>query len=406
MSMSASLRLATSLWLVSSSALACFGCGGHTNIYQYYYDEPADAGPSSAGLSGASANGDAGQPVGGSAAGASAGGPSAGEANAGGTAGGSGSGSGAAGTNSTGGAAGTNGAGGAAGIGGSGGTAGASGAGGQPSCVSAADCPTPPSLCVAVNCEQGACATANVSQGSVFLPDSPPDCHATTCDGFGDETHVVYQNNAPKSDNPCLIGTCDSLGTASTEPAPAGTPCRAAGGGILCDGAGICAECLHTADCSNGLSCSATERCVSAPCTDTDCGGACPPCADGKQCLVDADCAGYACDAVTLTCQSDQCRDHQQDGNETDADCGGGVCVPCALGKACKLSSDCATLACDGISFVCVSNTCEDDRQDGNETDVDCGGFCKLCGVGQKCATNFDCISGHFCNSETPRVCQ
>jgi len=360
------------LWIISC-LLALGACGEHTTINQYYYSAAGGAGSVAAPSP---------------SAGTSSGSASAGTSSvAGQTNGVAGQASGGAGGNAGQNAVGSSGSGeggvaAEAGAAGEGEAAGQAGAAGMATCVGAA-------------------------RGSMLVPDFPADCHALTCDGFGHEIRVVYQNNAPKSGNPCLIGTCDSAGNSSTEPARAGTPCRAEGGGVVCDGAGICAECLHTSDCPSGLSCSATERCVSAPCTDVDCGGACPPCADGKQCLVDADCAGYACDTATLTCMSNQCADHQQDGNETDADCGGGTCAPCAFGKSCHVSSDCVTFACDGISLVCVSDACSDRRQDGAESDVDCGGgACSACGVGRRCNSNFDCISGHFCNSASPRVCQ
>ena len=48
--------------------------------------------------------------------------------------------------------------------------------------------------------------------------------------------------------------------------------------------------------------------------------------------------------------------------------------------------------ACDATLSVCVSNQCGDHRQDGMESDVDCGGpDCNACPSGKKCKTNFDC---------------
>ena len=153
------------------------------------------------------------------------------------------------------------------------------------------------------------------------------------------------------------------------------------------------------------MSCSATGQCVSEPCTDTGCGGACPPCGDGRKCKIDTDCASYACDAALHTCAADQCEDHQQDGLETDTDCGGGLCMACALGKSCLVSPDCASLACDGVTLVCVGDVCSDHRQDGDETDADCGGSsCDSCTVGKKCKSNFDCTAGHVC--AVSKVCQ
>ena len=100
-----------------------------------------------------------------------------------------------------------------------------------------------------------------------------------------------------------------------------------------------------------------------------------------------------------------QCQDHRQDGVETDADCGGGFCSACVLGKSCIVNDDCVTLACDALKLSCVNNQCADHHLDGFETDVDCGGGgCGACWVGAKCGSNFDCQSGHFCNAQ--HVCQ
>jgi hypothetical protein len=163
--------------------------------------------------------------------------------------------------------------------------------------------------------------------------------------------------------------------------------------------------CLQASNCKAGQICSASHQCVSGACTDLDCGGACPACANGKKCLADADCSSFACDAVSLTCITPQCQDHHQDGVETDADCGGGVCPACVLSKGCLVDADCTTMACDALKLSCVSSQCQDHRLDGYETDVDCGGGgCPACGIGAGCKTNFDCISGHFCNNS--HVCQ
>ena len=42
--------------------------------------------------------------------------------------------------------------------------------------------------------------------------------------------------------------------------------------------------------------------------------------------------------------------------------------------------------------------SCYDNRQDGDETDVDCGGSCTNgCMMLQKCTTQKDCVDGLFC---------
>src|SRR5579885_216056 len=39
---------------------------------------------------------------------------------------------------------------------------------------------------------------------------------------------------------------------------------------------------------------------------------------------------------------ADPCFDGTRDGDETDVDCGGATCAPCAAGEACRLDRDCA----------------------------------------------------------------
>ncbi len=82
-------------------------------------------------------------------------------------------------------------------------------------------------------------------------------------------------------------------------------------------------------------------------------------------------------------------------------------CVPCmyefdcplgSIGDPCQQDTDCAFDACDALTHQCVSDPCRDHRQDGQESDVDCGGQeCGACLTGQRCQSNFDCQSGHLC---------
>jgi len=127
--------------------------------------------------------------------------------------------------------------------------------------------------------------------------------------------------------------------------------------------------------------------------TDQDCGGgACPPCADGRHCLAGADCASTYCRPDGI-CGAPVCDDAWQNGAETDLNCGGGTCPPCADGLSCLASADCASAYCrpDG---VCGTPACDDTWQNGAETDLNCGGgTCPACANGLHCLVRSDCAS-------------
>jgi hypothetical protein len=127
----------------------------------------------------------------------------------------------------------------------------------------------------------------------------------------------------------------------------------------------------------------------------------------GQPCTTDYDCLSSACDSLSLTCVVSQCNDNRVDGAETDVDCGGPVCPVCATGKVCKVDGDCSTSACDAYAHVCITNACLDHTKDSTETDVDCGGSCPACALGKGCLQMSDCASDvcdalmHVCISST-----
>ncbi|WP_437276785.1 hypothetical protein WME90_36860 [Sorangium sp. So ce375] len=87
------------------------------------------------------------------------------------------------------------------------------------------------------------------------------------------------------------------------------------------------------------------------------------------------------------------CTNGEQDGNETDMDCGGS-CADCANGKKCKTNADCVSNKCTGGVCTALAATCFDGVVNGNETDSDCGGSCSQCANGKRCRENSDCTSG------------
>jgi len=87
--------------------------------------------------------------------------------------------------------------------------------------------------------------------------------------------------------------------------------------------------------------------------TDVDCGGStCPPCADTQHCAAPTDCKSGNC--VAMTCVAATCMDHIKNGKETDIDCGGGDCTPCLVGKSCKGTADCQSNICTNGTCLCT----------------------------------------------------
>lgn len=68
--------------------------------------------------------------------------------------------------------------------------------------------------------------------------------------------------------------------------------------------------------------------------------------------------------------------------------------VVCAR-QSCATASQCCSLAC--TMGTCVPS-CSNGIQDGNETDIDCGGSCSPCGLGGGCAADNDCVTTTLCS--------
>ena len=76
------------------------------------------------------------------------------------------------------------------------------------------------------------------------------------------------------------------------------------------------------------------------------------------------------------------------------------ICPPVGIvGDACTNDTDCQSNACDVNTHECLANGCADGRQDGKESDVDCGGdTCPSCIAGQRCFSSFDCPGAQPCS--------
>ncbi|NLE88466.1 MAG: hypothetical protein GX607_18970 [Myxococcales bacterium] len=111
----------------------------------------------------------------------------------------------------------------------------------------------------------------------------------------------------------------------------------------------------------------------------------------------------YALLLLAFSCGSDggtgpspdpaTCDDGARNGTETDVDCGGDGCEPCARGSLCDADDDCETGSCRANR--CVSPpSCSDGVRNNGETGIDCGGpECDECEVGGPCNRSSDCES-------------
>jgi len=164
--------------------------------------------------------------------------------------------------------------------------------------------------------------------------------------------------------------------------------------------------CATPSDCLDGVC--TNGKCAAAGCTDqmqngletdVDCGGGeCDPCADTLKCSAEADCLSGFCDPGAKVCNAADCGNGHKDANETDLDCGGSCTVKCAPGKGCSSAIDCVDEVCDTNANppVCVAGSCADQVQNGDETDVDCGGSCSdKCQETKSCIVDGDCVSAH-----------
>lgn len=103
---------------------------------------------------------------------------------------------------------------------------------------------------------------------------------------------------------------------------------------------------------------------------------------------------------VDLSLAPASCRNDKKDGSETDIDCGGS-CSGCGIGEDCSDDDDCRSDYCNSRG-KCATPSCDDGIKNGEETDVDCGGDCTSCEVGDSCENDGDCKSLN-CDNNTDK---
>jgi hypothetical protein len=169
------------------------------------------------------------------------------------------------------------------------------------------------------------------------------------------------------------------------------------------------ASCSKGFDCKSGVCTSGT---CSAPTssdhvrngdeTGLDCGGLhAPTCPGGQPCNVGSDCSSGQCAGGTCTSAPPEpaptSTDGKKNADESDVDCGGTQtnAPRCATDKGCNVAADCESKVCSP-ALRCAAPTATDHVQNGDETDVDCGGTttsAPRCAAGQRCVAHSDCSS-------------
>lgn len=257
--------------------------------------------------------------------------------------------------------------------------------GGMP-CMNAADCPGPTSVCGAPTCKSGKCDMTQLLPPGDLYSKLYGDCHLLKCTANGVLVNAVNNADLYDDGNICTKDAC-TMGVPSNTPM-IGSSCNNNG---HCDSQGACVACLEDGDCDGGKKClnghcspsSCMDGALIPPETDADCGGnGCPPCADSKHCLNGGDCQSGVCKIppaeALLKCIAATCVDGVKNGRETDIDCGGLDCqAKCSKNDTCKLGSDCVSGVCQ--SGTCRLETCTDGVKNGAETGIDCGSGVSAC---------------------------
>lgn len=105
-------------------------------------------------------------------------------------------------------------------------------------------------------------------------------------------------------------------------------------------------------------------------------------------------CGGGDAPSGPLEPEAPTCDDGLLNGSETDLDCGGDECEPCAVGALCDAASDCESGECRARRCV-LPQSCDDGVRNQGETGIDCGGpNCEPCGDEGPCDRRSDCDSG------------
>lgn len=256
-------------------------------------------------------------------------------------------------------------------------------------CATASDCHA--GACVGRNCEHCQNGIKDGAEGDV-------DCGGPDCKSCGEGSTCATPNDCTSMG--CVAGRCSHCGNKVKDFDEVnidcgGTDCPKCARGMQCQSAADCAEGCCAATCLASTCCDAKRN---ASETDIDCGGPdCPSCPEGKLCTAKGDCLLKDC----YEGRCDHCHDGVMDGDESDIDCGGATCRKrCSEHQGCSHGTDCDTAVCGsphGGLTSCLPASCGNQKLDGGETDIDCGGpDCPLCDLRKRCKAAGDCAAPEY----------
>jgi hypothetical protein len=265
------------------------------------------------------------------------------------------------------------------------------GSGACVTCLTAADCGVD-TACQTHTCIGGVCGANNAAAGTVVSNPVTGDCRSNQCDGVGNiQVNAPDNNDTPADDgNQCTSDICVA-GAPQHPPTGSGSPCNQ-GGGIKCDGAGACVQCIANSDCGTDTACQlhvcsagacgvnnvgagvVVSNPVPGDCHSNQCDGSGNitanavdindvPADDGNQCTAETCVAGAP--AHPPVGAGTACS--QNGGTECD---GNGNCVQCLADADCGTNTACQTHVC--TSGVCNTNNVGAGTVVGNPTAGDC----------------------------------
>ena len=221
--------------------------------------------------------------------------------------------------------------------------------------------------------------TGGATTGPDHCRDSDPCPGDPTCDGPhcpGTSVGVgPYCGDGVLDDGEeCDDGNADATDACTTACKRAVCGDGFVGPGEGCDDGNLvdddqCTNSCAPPSCGDGILQAGVEECDDGDADDTDaCLSTCvlAACGDGVvQAGVEECDDGNAInnDACTVACKAPTCSDGLQNGAETDVDCGGTACLPCADGSACADDIDCASDHCsvDKCGYI---TSCLEIKQD------------------------------------------